>query len=619
MKKIKPFIALILGVLWVGGISACTNGNKGTGTPIVPEEKTQYVDAVKSPDYAEISEDIQYKTYYVDSKNGNDNNDGLSKATAKKTLSSANAIIQSVEKTVPTKVLFKAGTEYEGTLVVESYEATEEAPLIISAYDFTEENKYAKIICTEKKNTITLNNDNVRISRLECTSVGGTGSRGIYVTTSKKGASRNIVISDNYFHDFAFMLPDDITLPTDMTNLTESMTTQICPPDRYSRDCGGIIFEANTSIAVGPSWYQDVWLENNKIERVARTGVWFNSSWAQRPGLNWGKNPYYSDEVNYYPHYNINIRGNDISYTGGDGVVLIAARNSFMEYNTCYHAQVLGRGSIANAGLWIHSCVDTVMQFNEAAYTHYRTDGQGFDIDIACSNILFQYNYSHHNEGGGLLCCNTQTSLVQYDENGEFLLDEDGCPIEKTVPGDWRNVVIKNNVFADNNWADMIFAGKVDDVLFENNTIIKSGKSLSENGDRGLIFEMKDFNIGIAGKNWKIRNNIFYSREQRPDEYRSRWDLVTEGGWTLENNVYYGFSKELEEEMKGYGETNYVNADPQFLSLESGTGYEYAKGFVPTNKEMYKGATKLGVLLKYDFLGNEVSDVLYYGAFGKSK
>ena len=178
-------------------------------------------------------------------------------------------------------------------------------------------------------------------------------------------------------------------------------------------------------------------------------------------------------------------------------------------------------------------------------------------------------------------------------------------------------MVIKNNVFADNNWAAMIFAGKVDDILFGNNTIVKSGKSLSENGDRGLIFEMKDFDIGIAGENWQIKNNIFYSREQREDEYSSRWDFVTDGGWTLENNVYYGFSEEFEAEMKGYGETNYVKADPQFVSAVSGTGYNYAKGFVPANEAMYQGASKLAVLLKYDFLGNDVSNVLYYGAFGK--
>lgn len=617
MKNKKGVIALILSALFVVGASACTgrsacNPNK----PDLPLE-SEYLDAVKSLDYPAISEDILYTTYYIDSKGGNDSNDGLSPATAKNSLAAANAIIQNVKENVPTKVLFKAGTEYEGTLAIHSYKTKADAPLVISAYDCTEENKYAKITCGEKQNAITLNDDNVRISNLECTSVDGKGDRGIYVTTSKKGAAENIVISNNYFHDFAFMLPDDVTLPTDMTNLPENITKQICPEGRYSRDCGGIIFEANTSIAVGPSWFENIWLENNVIERVSRTGIWFNSYWIQRAGLNWGKNPYYDDETNYYPHYNINIRGNNISYTGGDGVVLIAARNSFMEYNTCYHAQVLGRGSIANAGLWIHSCVDTVMQYNEAAYTHFRTDGQGFDIDIACSNILFQYNYSHHNEGGGLLCCNTDTALVQYDKNGDFILDEDGCPIEKTVVGDWRNVVIKNNVFADNNWADMIFAGKVDDILFENNTIVKSGKSLSENGDRGLIFEMKDFDIGIAGKNWQIKNNIFYSRKQREDEYRSRWDFVTDGGWTLENNVYYGFSEEFEAEMKGYGETNYVKADPQFVSAVSGTGYNYAKGFVPANEAMYQGASKLAVLLKYDFLGNDVSNVLYYGAFGK--
>lgn len=57
-----------------------------------------------------------YTTYYIDSVNGVDTADGLSESTAKKTLAVANAIAGQVTAATPTKLLFKAGSEFSGTL-----------------------------------------------------------------------------------------------------------------------------------------------------------------------------------------------------------------------------------------------------------------------------------------------------------------------------------------------------------------------------------------------------------------------------------------------------------------------------------------------------------------------
>ena len=623
MKVIKGIISVAFAGAFVVS-AACANSTQSSDSePVVKPVETEYVDKVESPDYAEISESIVYKTYYFDSEHGDDTNDGLSKDKAKQSLHAANTLVETIQADVPTKILFKAGSVYEGTLQLVSYQAAKESPLIVSAYDVTEEEPYATIIAPDKGSSIVLKGDNVRISKFECTSDGGKGYRGIYATTARKGAAENIVISDNWCHDFNFLSAEKYELPTDLTDLTPQQVMEISPEGRYARDCGGIVFEANTPKAKGPSWYQNVWLDNNKIDRVSRTGIWFNTMWAYRPPMSWGINPYYDDNTNYFPHQNIYIRGNDLTYTGGDGIVLLAAKNSIIEYNTCYHAQICGRSGYANAGIWTHSCSDTVIQFNEAAYTHYRYDGQGFDIDIANRNILFQYNYAHNNWGGGLLLCNTGGYSVQYDQNGDFILDEDGCPVQKYIIGEWHDIVVKNNVFVDNRWADIIFSGKVDDILVENNTIVKLGNAMNgyeqKDQDQGLVIESKDFSVGVPGTNWTIRNNIFYSRKVREgSEYQFQMkDFSKE--YLLENNVYYGFSDGLKETMLGYGEKNYREIDPQFLSMEAGIGFEYAKGFIPTNPEIYKKAEKLPLLLKYDFLGNNVTGVSYYGAIGAYK
>lgn len=96
--------------------------------------------------------------------------------------------------------MFKAGSSYDTVLKAEKFEATEEKPLIISVYDATEQEKYARF--SAAPNCVEVTAGNVRISSLECTSVNG--ERGIYVHTVKAGALENVVLYDNWLHDINF-------------------------------------------------------------------------------------------------------------------------------------------------------------------------------------------------------------------------------------------------------------------------------------------------------------------------------------------------------------------------------------------------------------------------------
>ena len=615
----KKKIYGILSVLALSLIFSCcgtgTNDASESGEKSYTENSsaenpvtTDYIDDVKSPDYPEISETVDYTVYYIDSENGNDANDGLSEATAKASVSAANGIVKSLEKEKPAKILFKAGTEYSETFKAEGFEAEETSPLIIGAYGKTEEDKYARINGPVNGNCVEVKCGNIRISDLECTAP--LGYRGIHVTTSRRGAMKNIVIANNWLHDINFDT-SEVSLPSDGSMPGSSEVQTMCPDGRFSYNCGGIIFEANTPKAKGESWYENVWIDDNTVERVARTGIWVFSNWAQRPGVDWGSNPYFDDETNWFHHSNVNIRGNTISYSGGDGIILGVTVGAFIEYNTCYHAQILGRPNYYCAGIWSHSCKNLVFQYNEAAYTHTGRDGQGFDIDIGNSDVLFRYNYSHHNDGGGLLCCNTATNLVQYDANGEMLRDEDGLPVTKKVMGPWSDVIIKNNVFADNSVADLILSGTVNNVWFDNNTVVKSGVVANER-----IFDTKDFYTGIPGDNWRFSNNIFYMRKTNS----SRFAMEFSKNYAFENNLYYGFSDTFETYMREeIGEKKYVSFDPRFTSTEAGTGYSYAKTFIPENAAVYDGAEALEKMIGEDFLGFDVREIKYYGAFGKLK
>ena len=67
----------------------------------------------------------------------------------------------------------------------------------------------------------------------------------------------------------------------------------------------------------------------------------------------------------------------------------------------------------AAAGIWPWDCDDTIIQFNEVSGMKGTVDGQGFDSDFLCRRSLFQYNYSHNNDGGFMLICTPGNSYAR--------------------------------------------------------------------------------------------------------------------------------------------------------------------------------------------------------------
>lgn len=580
--------------------TGCDKTTSKTGEKVVYEE-------VPSPEmYAEISSSVEYTTYYFDSELGNDENDGLSEEMPKQTVKAANSIIENCKEDVPTKVLFKAGSEYAEALKVVSFEAKEESPLIIDVYGATEGKEYASF--SAEPNCVEICGSNVRISGLELSNPNA--YRGFYVYTKKAGASSNIVLKGNYIHDINFLWGDlsEGNRPEDVAYETVS-AVDICPVDRYIYQYSGIYFTASTDRFPGASWYENVWLEGNTIKRVSRAGIFINSDWVRRPGLDWGNNRYYDDETGWYPHKNFNVLNNDISYTGGDAIVLIGTDGGFIQGNTSYHAQYLGRAGYYTAGIWAHSSKNLVFQYNEAAYTHLPTgagDGQGFDIDIGNTNILFQYNYSHHNEGGGLLLCNHPSLEILYNKDGTFVQDEDALPVREMRHSDWKDVVIRNNVFADNGDTVFHIQGKVENLMIANNTIVVPG----ETGEQGIVKSNAWGDNTILGKNWSFINNIFYLRNQRS----SRFELEFCPDATIENNVFYNFEDSfLTEKVKNAVDCETFN--PGLMEMEARPGIENMKDFVPSNEKCLTAGQLLNKMSATDYAGNSTADKKYVGAF----
>lgn len=621
--KINKLIGLFLCAAMMFSLVGCkkpadTSSSVPDSSQGGQEITTQYEEIPEYPEYDQV--DMQdYTVYYFDSVNGNDDNDGLSKTAAKQTVSAANRLIAKVTQAKPVAVLFKAGSAYNGTLKAERFTATKEKPLVISVYDATEDCKYATF--TAAPNCVEVTAGNIRISSLECTSVAA--ERGIYVHTVKEGALENVVLYNNYLHDINFDF--EAGLPASMqgkglkpedVDLSSVNVASVCPSNKYVYACSAIYFEAGTLKAVGPSWFENVWVDGNLIERVSRDGLFVTSNWVRRPGIDWGVNDYKTDDDGWYPSKNFNVINNKVSYTGGDGMVVLGVNGGFMQNNVCYHAQYLGRGSAYNVALWIHSCKNFVMQFNESAYTHKASgagDGQGFDIDMGNVNILFQYNYAHHNEGGGILLCTKGKKMPVYDENGELVLDDEyNLPVME-YKAIWENVTIRNNVFADNGCAVFTFSDVLKDLKIVNNTIVLKGERANEK-----LTDVNGFFSGIPGKNWTFANNLCYLRNQRniPFSFDHCQNISGEQNLFVENNLFYNFNSNIFDYVEA---KNTLTVNPGLENVTAEDGIENAKKFIPTAREVLSGGKFLDEMNKYDFGKSDVSRVNYIGAFGKIK
>ena len=567
---------------------------------------TTYQEVPTPSTYDAISDSVQYTTYYFDSVNGNDANDGLSEATPKQSVAEANRIIQSCRGDVPTKVLFKAGSYYTETLKVDSFIASEKAPLLIDVYGVTETAQYATF--SSAPNCVEVTGSNVRISGLELTCPSA--EKGFYVHTKRAGALMNVVLQGNYIHDINFLW-SDLTpgnRPGEVSHDTVDVEA-VCPSSRYAYSYGGIYFSSDTDDHTGASWFENVWVEENKIERVSRVGIFMTSSWIKRPGIEWGNNRYYDSETGWYPHRNINVLNNHISYTGGDALALIGVEGGFIQGNVAYYAQYLWRTNYYGVAIWSHSCRNLVFQYNEAAHTYVVEDygdGQGFDIDIGNSDILFQYNYSHHNDGGGLLICNRPSDEIMFNEDGSYANLVDGVPVAQTSYCSLKNIIIRNNVFADNGDTAFHIQGKVSDISITNNTIVIPGTNVNQ----GIIRSNEWCDASVLGENLEFVNNIFYLRNKGV----SRFELDFFPNAVFENNVFYNFEDTfLTAKVKNH--VNSYTFNPGLDGVTAMDGIENMKAFVPSDSRCYTDGKSLAVMAKVDSENHSAISKKYIGAF----
>lgn len=423
-------------------------------------------------------------TYYVDSVNGNDNNNGRTPVGAWKNLSKVNGITLSAGD----RVCLKSGSVWNGQFLIPKGSGTAAQPIVIESYG---EGAKPAIHANGKASAAVslLYVQGYEIRDLELTNDSGSAEkycRGLYVETGNTNSREYFNFTNLYVHNINGILTDHLN--------------------------GGIIMRGYATDSSLAEFHQ-VTIENCIIENTARNGIRVVGQSSRGSS-------------------GVVIRGNVLSKIAGDGIVTIGTDGALIEHNIasdCFYRYKEMPG-VACVAIWTYGSDRTVVQYNEAYATHSTSDGEGFDSDYNCTDSLFQYNYSHDNDGGFMLICNNPVQAENFN----------------------TGTVVRYNISRNDKNSGIMLSGNPTDAQIYNNTVY-----IGE-GVRSNPVNTYAWNGGHAS-NIKFYNNIFYNLGS------GDFSMGATENYEFDSNLFYGGSAE-----KRPKDSNAVTADPCFSDTNGG-------------------------------------------------
>jgi len=462
-------------------------------------------------------------TYYVDSVNGNDSNNGTSPSTAWKTLGKVN----SVTFQPGDRILFAADRAWSGWLAPKG-SGTNGNPIIIDMYGTGNR----PVINTAGEVLIAFylcNQQYWEINNLEITNLGllpRTSRTGIKIEARDFGVVNHIYLRNIYVHD---VNGDSV---------------------RKDIDNGGIYFTVTGNTT--RTRFNDILIENCTVKDVNRTGISVGgSSWAYLYD-NWGGR-YPQQIIDDCSHTNVVIRNNYVENIGGDGIVPMFCNKPLVEYNVANNTDTTSHlAGQFSAAIWPWRCEDALFQFNEAYLTRYSADGQAFDCDYS-NRTIYQYNYSHDNEGGFILLCGNESldSIVRY------------------------------NISQNDRTGIFSVLGAATGSLYNNTIYIGPGLNTTMFRNTG-------------GGAYTFENNIFYNLGRAKN-------VTWQSSINYSNNCYYGYNNNPDDPDR-------IIEDPLFVEAGSGgTGINTVGGYQLTE---FSPCINTGKTVNYnggkDYWGNNI-------------
>ena len=528
-KKVLTLLTILLTVLFAGGVITFVYAFGSI------EKNTVYTGGTDETDV------YTGATYYVDAAADREDYDGLSPEAPLKTLAQVNSLVLQPGDAV----LFKKDCRWVGNLrIMDS--GTAEFPIVFGMYG--EGKNKPCIDGAGIVNAAVWGQDigYVEIRNLEVTNAGDDANyhRGISIIAVNKNVE-GITIKNCYVHD--------------VDSKTDETTKLVPGEDKHWY--GGIIVRARSN--ANPGDYdiilKDILVEGNEVDRCSLLGIAVGGAMTK-----WEEDAKCEGIV---------IRGNYVSNCWGDGIILFNDKGGLIEHNVAANNGRSEDMTAYYAGIWIIWSEDCLVQYNESYGQGPSGDGQGFDIDGGCSGTILQYNYSHDNTGGFLLCMQ------------------------------WRNgdAVIRYNVSLNDSGSFIKYGYSISDEPLMRLDVYNNTYFTTKN----IVGAMEFVSLSSAPKHIYayFRNNIFYVKNGESPLFGEKavLDLLK-----FENNCYYGFS----EVSLPWDEVNQVVEDPKFTYAGSGgSGFDTLEGYqllaaspcLNAGMEIYNDGGM-------DFWGNKISE-----------
>lgn len=565
-----------------------------------------------------------YHTFYVDAETGADSNDGLSLATALKTLDK----LAQQEITFGDQILLKGGLRFKGCInlinlnetLAENTRDTETPRIHIGSYG----GRKAIIDCAGYAAGIWIENTScVDVSDLKITGNGGTQKAEI---TQRYGVSilSSSAITNSLVHDITIYNVDiyDVFLLNPVAN---------------SRACN----QWDMNDAAGWGWgifgrveggkgIHDANIRNVDVRNVSEMGIRFKGK---------GK-------IDGTPEKNcdkVQIQYCHVFQTGGPG----------MQFNRCNHSSMLncritesgnrndnrkwGRGS----GMWTWGSVDFLLEHNTFEGAQGIADCCGAHIDFNCTNVVIQNCISRYNAGGFIEVLGLNYNCC-YRYN--VSINDGWRNLDDPAQAFWGEVGNTGCILTVNGHnGDKQYKGPYQTYIY-NNTVINTTNDPYKNP---FVFNIATSNVGLV-----IMNNIFWI----PEQCKSNWSMHKwKDGKPYEaandfmisdspkstspdaNGTYYANTRKMTETeiaamnvvmknniyKKNILPENYWDEQPFFVDplFADVNGYE-AADFVPSNSTAIKkgmeipkletdltdyGITFGGLKVTKDFFGNPIT------------
>ncbi|WP_455641010.1 right-handed parallel beta-helix repeat-containing protein [Parabacteroides sp.] len=418
-------------------------------------------------------------SYYLDAMNGDDSMSGKSEAKAWKSLSR----LCDLKLNPGDRIFLKRGGTFTGELEI-SGKGTPENRIFVEAYG--EGNKPCIVGNDSSLYAVRIfNSDYVTLRNIEIVNTGRERKplrTGLKIECTDYGISHHIVVDGVSIRDVNGSLVKE-----------------------EGGGSGILIVNGGKEIL---SAFDSLTIQNCHILRCARNAMIWSA---------------YSSRQDWFPSMHTIVRNNLIEEVPGDGIVPIGCDSTLIEYNVMRNCPAILPDTEAAAGIWPWSCDNTLIRFNEVSDHKAPWDGQGFDSDWNCMNTVIEYNYSHNNEGGMILICNSGDTPETFSLGNRGSIVRYNISINDAI----RTRPTRVGTFSPN----IHLAGPVKNTTISNN-IIHVNKKPEGKVDRSMItFD----SWGGYPDSTLVKGNIFYTPETTTFNFTESTNNTFDGNYYLGN------------------------------------------------------------------------------------